>query len=52
MKFLSKLFNLLSKRLTIVAVLILLQFLFIAATLQVFSDYYYYVNAKIGRAHV
>ena len=46
-KFLSKLFNLLSKRLTIVAVLILLQFLFIAATLQVFSDHYYYVNATL-----
>ena len=47
MKFLGKLFNLLSKRLTIVAVLILMQFIFIGLTLYAFSSYYYYVNAVL-----
>ncbi len=47
LKFFSKIMRILTKRLFVIAILILIQFLFIGLTIRVFSDNYVYVNAVL-----
>ena len=47
LKFLGKIMRLVTKRLFVIATLILIQFVFIGLTIYVFSDYYVYVNAVL-----
>ncbi|MCR5004589.1 MAG: cardiolipin synthase [Clostridiales bacterium] len=46
-RFFSKIMRLVTRRLFIIALLILIQLLFIGVTIQVFSEYYVYVNAVL-----
>ena len=47
LKFFSKIMRILTKRLFVIAILILVQFLFIGLTIWAFSDNYVYVNAVL-----